>query len=242
MHVFHYVNYAFSYLILKRIENKIDDLKYTDERGHQEILNREEFSEDHFINVRITPNQSLLSEGGALYGQAHDFDDSSLPGGACMNKNTYPMMIGLIEGSMEGMDHWQSLFDKNPSSNQDASGPIPTMTYIAAKVAREEGTKLDIKQIVTYESICATFLLQLVNGGEDDSTSIRSYFKDAAAAISRINSTGSQHDNSCESLLSSNDDNSSTSSRHSLSDDSSNSSRFSDSSLTSSCVSNSVER
>ena len=241
MHVFHYINFAFSYLILKRIENEIDDLKYTDERGHQEILNREEFSENHFINARMTPNQSLLSQGGAL-GQAQDSDDSLLQGDACMNNNSYPMMIRLIDDSMEGLDHWQSLFDKNPSSNLDDSGPIPTMASIAAKVAREEGTKLDIKQIVTYESICATFLLQLVNDGEDDTTSIGSYFKDAATAISPLNSNGSYHDNSCKSSLSSNEDNSSTSSRHSLSDDGTNSSRFSRGSLTSSCVSNSSIR
>jgi len=103
---------------LKSIENEIDDLKYTDERGHQEILNREDYPEDHFIDARMTSEKSLLVEGGTLHSQSHNFDDSSLPGYNCMNKNTYPMMIKLIEGSLDGMDRWQSLFDTNTTSTR----------------------------------------------------------------------------------------------------------------------------
>ena len=49
------------------------------------------------------------------------------------------------------MDHWQSLFDKNTTSSEEASSPIPTMVSIVLKVAQEDGTKLDKKYIVTYE-------------------------------------------------------------------------------------------
>ena len=206
------VLFFFSLYPLKSIENELDDLRYADERGHEEILNREDFPEDHFINARVTSGKSLFVEGGTLHSQSGDFDDSSLPGYNCMNHNTYPMMIKLIEESLEGMDHWQSLFDKNTTSNEEATSPIPTMASIALKVAREDGTKLDEKQIVTYESICSTFLLQLVNDGEDDSTSIGTFFANAAASISSMHSTCPKHDISCESSLSSNDDNSTTSS------------------------------
>ena len=70
------------------------------------------------------------------------------------------------------MDHWQLLFDNNTTSSKDASSHIPTMAFIELKVAQEDGTNLDQNQIVTYESICSTFLLQLVNDGEDNSTSV----------------------------------------------------------------------
>jgi len=154
----------------------------------------------------LTSEKSLLVEGGTLHSQSPNFDDSSLPGYDCMNNNTYPMMIKLIEGALDGMDRWQSLFDTNTASSEDALNPIPTMASIAVKVATEDGTKLDQKQIVTYESICSTFLLQLINDGEDDSTSIGSYFANAAASISSMHSTGSQQDISCETSLSSNYD------------------------------------
>ena len=52
-------------------------------------------------------------------------------------------MIKLVEGSLNGMDHWQSLFNKDTMPNADDLSEIPTMAYIAAKVAREDGTKLD---------------------------------------------------------------------------------------------------
>ena len=70
----------FSLYPLKSIENELDDLRYADERGHEEILNREDFPEDHFINARVTSEKSLLVEGGTLHSQSSDFDDSLLLG------------------------------------------------------------------------------------------------------------------------------------------------------------------
>ena len=90
-------------------------------------------------------------------------------------------MIKLIEGSLDGMDHWQLIFDKNTTPNGGDVSPIPTMASIAVKVVQEDGTKLDQNQIVTYESMCSAFILQLVNDGEDDSTYIVSYFANVAA-------------------------------------------------------------
>ena len=52
----------------------------------------------------MTSEESLLVEGGTLHSQSPNFDDSSLPGYDCMNNNTYPMMIKLIEGALDGMD------------------------------------------------------------------------------------------------------------------------------------------
>ena len=60
-----------------------------------------------------------------------------------MNKNTYPMMIKVIEGSLDGMDHWQLLLNKNTTSSEDALTHIPTTASIAVEVAREDGTKLE---------------------------------------------------------------------------------------------------
>lgn len=90
----------------------MDDLKYADKRGHEEILNREQFQEIHFIDARMTSGKSLLVDSGTLHRQSYGFDDSSLQGDTCMKNNSYEMMIRLIEGSLHGMDHWQSLFDK----------------------------------------------------------------------------------------------------------------------------------
>ena len=73
------------------------------------------------------------------------------------------------------------------------------MASMAAKVAREDGTKLDLRQIITDESIYSTFLPQLVNDGEDHSTSIGRYFENTAASNSSTDSTDSKHNFSCAS-------------------------------------------
>ena len=61
------------------------------------------------------------------------------------------MMIKLIEGSLTEMDHWHSIFNTDVQTYDDESSEIPTMASIAAKVAQEDGIKLDMKQIITYE-------------------------------------------------------------------------------------------
>ena len=134
---------------LKNIKNKYM-IRGTPIRGHQDILNRENFPEDRFINARMSPVKSLLVEGVTLHSQLHDFDISLLPGYNCMNNNTYPMIIKLIEGSLDGMDHWQSLFDKNITSSEDSPSTIPTMAFISLKVAQEYGTQLDKKNWNIY--------------------------------------------------------------------------------------------
>ena len=97
------------------------------------------------------------------------------------------------------MDHWHSIFNKYAHTYDDDSSEIPTMASIAAKVAREDDTKLDLKQIITYESICSTFLPQLVNDGEDHLTSIGGYFANAAPSNSSTDSTDSTQNFSCAS-------------------------------------------
>jgi len=54
---------------------------------------------------------------------------------------------------------------------------IPSMEDIAEEVESEDKIKLDEKQYIAYEAICATFLLSLVTEGLDDTTSIGMYLK-----------------------------------------------------------------
>jgi hypothetical protein len=47
---------------------------------------------------------------------------------------------------------------------------IPTLPKIARKVAKFEKTQLDEKQYIAYEMMACTFLLGLVNDGQDENT------------------------------------------------------------------------
>ena len=104
-----------------------------------------DYPEENFINARMSPGKLLLIDCGTLHGQSHGFDNISVPGDICMKKTTYSMMINLIEGSLTEIDHWHSVFSKGAQTYDDDSSEIPTMASIAAKVAREDGTKLDLK-------------------------------------------------------------------------------------------------
>ena len=105
----------------------------------------------------------------------------------------YSMMIKLIKGSLTEMDHWHSIFNKDKQIYDNNSGEIPTMVSIAANIAWEDGTQLDLKQVITYESICSTFLLRLVNADENQSTSIGSYFENTAPSNSSTHAADFKH-------------------------------------------------
>ena len=139
----------------------------------------------------------LLIDDGTLHGQSQGVDDTSLLGDIRIKKNTYSMMIKLIEAFLTKMYQWNPLFNKHVTTYDDDSYDIPTVACIAVKVAQEGGKNLDLKQIITYESICSTFLLQLVTDGGDHSTTIGSYFANVAASNSSTHSTDSEHNFSC---------------------------------------------
>ena len=98
--------FPFLQCVLSIIGDKLVDLRFTDERGHKEILNRLDYPEERVINARMSPGKVLLLDGGTLYGQSHGFDNISVPGDIHVKKNTYSLKIKLTEGSLTGIDHW----------------------------------------------------------------------------------------------------------------------------------------
>ena len=183
-----------------RLANDLTDLAYHEERDHQEILKREHFPEGHYINARMNRDNSLFDlDNFDSCSSEKLFNNNPLQSTQVVNENTYSMMIKLIEGSLNDVDLWRSAFDKNRPIEPMGQNSIPTIASIATKAALEDGIHLDEKQIVTYETICSTFLLKLVNDGDDDSTSVGTYFANAAGPVTKkvsaeisVNSTEDQ--------------------------------------------------
>ena len=102
---------------------------------------------------------------------------------------TYSGVLKLIAGSLEGYTDYHSIYndigdaeiDSVPEKNADDS-TIPTLVDIAGKVARHEGTQMDEKQYVAYEVICCTFLLGLVNDGNNPHSLLTSYLRQAISS------------------------------------------------------------
>ena len=59
--------------------------------------------------------------------------------------------------------------EANFSQNDETN---PTIAGVAQTLARREGKVLDEKQYITYEMLCCTFLLQLVNETLDPTSSV----------------------------------------------------------------------
>ena len=117
--------------------------------------------------------------------------DASVPTsrGASTNQSSYPMMIKFIHESIQGMDLLDLNYEQYNNSNEDShqSIQIPTMASVLKRDFRKKGTVLDPMQRITYEGICATFLLKLVNNGANSTTTLGQYFSNAMWSVSANN-------------------------------------------------------
>ena len=82
------------------------------------------------------------------------------------------MMIKLIKGSiLESSNVGINVDNDNIPTCNDMS-PFPTIAGIANKAAKESGNRLDENQMIVYVTICATFLLGLVNNKCNETTAL----------------------------------------------------------------------
>jgi len=91
--------------------------------------------------------------------------------------------LKLVNGTLVGGSNFEDVYtiskdsenDNNTAENQTpVTNKIPTLVETAKKVARLQNIKLDDKQYIAYEMIACTFLLGLVNDGNDPSTTLYS--------------------------------------------------------------------
>ena len=102
---------------------------------------------------------------------------------------TFPTMLKLIRGALIGGVNYEEIYmdsdlaietnppitPNNPTEHQDPNThKIPTLHETARKVAILEKQKLDEKQYIAYEMIACTFLLGLVQDGNDPNKTLYS--------------------------------------------------------------------
>ena len=96
----------------------------------------------------------------------------------------------LIAGSLHGAVDCSALHDNLDDDDEpncsNASSPhspsIPTLTEVARKAAKSEGMQLDELQHIACETICCTFLLQLINERADADFGLESQLREALAS------------------------------------------------------------
>ena len=135
------------------------DIRYDELRTHDEISRRAVFSDGHLINARMSSKDSLLvnqfDTDVMLSGDSPQFERHVSP----VHDNTFPMLLKLIHGSVIDSGIPDRNVDNDNISADSDFGLFPTMSGVAEKAAKESGNRLDGKQMIVYETICATFLL-----------------------------------------------------------------------------------
>ena len=173
-------------LNLKHLTNSNEFIEtnalFDKEHGHNEILKRSDFPEGHHIDARLSSNESLFTWHTDF--TPISISGSPLPDVVQAEEKTYPMMIKMIQSSIHGVDKWKELC-QSKSNDQVKKPKFPTMASILANAFQEDKTELDRKQRVTYETICGTFLLGLINDGIDNSTTLGAYFAKSLSEISK---------------------------------------------------------
>ena len=125
------------------------------------------FSDEPLIKARMSSSNFLFvnpfDTDVMLSGDSPHFEGHVSP----FHDNTFVMLLKLIHGSVIDSGIPDNNFDNdNISANSDSS-LFPTMSGVAEKAAKEGGNRLDQKQMIVYETNCSTFLLGLVNEGND---------------------------------------------------------------------------
>ena len=161
-----------------------DDIKPDHERTHSEIIRRCNISDEHLIDARLSSNDSVLHQHDGRAASTSINNVVSDVGTTNLGEKTFPVMLKLISGSLVGETEYSHIYnmedqDDDPDVQEQSSAldecPVPTLQSIACKIAHKEGKMMDEKQYITYEIICCTFLLGLIEDGQDETTSLGTF-------------------------------------------------------------------
>ncbi len=144
-------------------------------------------SERHLFGPRLESDTSLIQETTSVT-QSMQHSQSNNAHHLNLHQKSYRAMLQLILTSVTDDTDYTDLFqdadsDDNASScvhnaTTEALRSIPSIGEVADQVCDKDNIELDKKQRISYEAICATFLLCLVKEGRDEKTQLGKYLKD----------------------------------------------------------------
>ena len=104
------------HVVLHRDEFVQPSVRFDEDHGHNEILQRTLFTEDHTIEARMSSVESIISHQNKT--NKMTFDDDPASNTQLRSTTDYPMMIKFIQDAMKDIYHWQSLFCKKTAHLQ----------------------------------------------------------------------------------------------------------------------------
>ena len=159
-------------------------------------MGRAPFTEGHLIDARLSSTESLLYKNRERLSPNDTIDETSHSHNVSAGDKTYSGLMKLIAGSMEGYTDYHDIYsgignteNSSDSDKETSASPVPTLIDTARKVARYEGTNMDEKQYITYEIVCCTFLLGLVNESNNTNSLLSLYLKEAISSTDNESDT-----------------------------------------------------
>ena len=159
-------------------------------------MGRAPFTEGHLIDARLSSTESLLYSNRERLSPNDTIDETSHSHNVSAGDKTYSGLMKLIAGSMGGYTAYHDIYsgignteNSSDSDKETSASPVPTLIDTARKVARYDGTNMDEKQYITYEIVCCTFLLGLVNESNNPNSLLSSYLKEAISSTDNESDT-----------------------------------------------------
>lgn len=172
----------------KRDDYGLEELQQKSPRHQLEIINRVIHTKEHLIGPRPTSGTTLFQQTSTTPRLPHLSQKSDEHPPINLHRRSYRTMLQLILTAVTNdTDYTALLSDSETTDNTttnmhanttNALTSIPTMEDFAKQLCEKESVELDEKQYIAYEAICATFLLNLVTDGGDDTTLLGNYLSD----------------------------------------------------------------
>jgi hypothetical protein len=176
----------------------LEPLKNEDTRSHKSIMKQANIAEKGMVTPTTNSDTLLVPDdecnGDSSRGRRNNRASGPTHGGGGSSQQTstedhsrrYATLMTFIEGSMIGSQNCSGYHNTEEGTTHDEAGaptasehnangePSRTSNSVPSMhtFARNCGNELDEKQLIAYEILCSTFLLQLLREGGDRSTGL----------------------------------------------------------------------
>lgn len=173
---------------------ELDDEAYEnlfsqEDMGQNEIIQNSKFNRTNYTEARLSSTNSNLFHSDTNETPPNKIlpvitDNSDESNQYMSTQPTFSGLMKLVSGSLAGTYEYKSVYenlggDETERTQVGANLTPPTLSEVARAVAQKQGTIMDMKQYVTYEILCCTFLLDLVNEGNDPHSRLHSCLEQA---------------------------------------------------------------
>ena len=151
-------------------EDPIQDITQL-ELTNDEVINKNNFEEEWFVQPTSQFNNSVIEDSMETGLIDQTADNASMLNRNCRQQSrfTFATILDIIQGAIGGFMNHEDI--TNDQVTIEESDEI-TIHGVAKQLASRHNKILDEKQYITYEIICCSFLLSILNDATDCNTDL----------------------------------------------------------------------